>query len=96
MITWTCWLQVAEQNLKVLGSSVRTVYGAIVQSTTAKEKDTLQFTGEKNQYWGYRVAHPEEEGTPSNTSELVTFDVPTKTLKQLRVRLATCKRDYWK
>ena len=59
------------------------VDAAIVDGPTAAEKPTMQFMGLGDQYWGFRVARESWEHP-----QKVTYDVPTKSLRDLAVRPA--------
>eukprot|EP00892_Ulva_mutabilis_P004679 jgi/Ulvmu1/2583/UM014_0034.1 len=81
-------VKVMKHNVGNFPDTVLPVQAAIVDSTTAAEKDHLTFKGESNQYWGFRVDH---DG--SKVADTVTFDVPTKSLAALQDMTAAKKFD---
>lgn len=72
-------VKVMKHNVGNFPDIVIPVHAAIVDATTAAEKDHLTFKGESNQYWGFRVDHDGK-----TAADTVTYDVPTKSLADLR------------
>jgi hypothetical protein len=84
--------QVLKQNVAPVASVVTPVYAAIVDSVVASETATVKVSGGKNDFWGFHVDSGNFQQAAAQAE--VSYDVPTKSLKQLRVR--RCKfSDLW-
>ena len=74
-------IQVLEANVAMLGGLITPVGAALVNEETAASGANITFSGAKDQFWGFRVIHGDDP-VPQHT----TFEVPTRSLTQIKVR----------
>lgn len=67
--------------MALLGGLVTPVGAALVSEETAASGANITFSGAKDQFWGFHVIHGDDPG-----DQYTTFDVPTHSLSQLKVR----------
>ena len=73
-------LQVLEENVEALGEGSTVVGAALAPVALAEKGSTVNFVGDKDQYWGFRVL-PDEKLEPGMT----VHKVPTKSLADVKV-----------
>lgn len=78
-------IKVLQDNTAPLGDVVTVVPRAIVAHDLAKSGHVLNFTGDSNQYWGFRVDHTNTWDAPTR----VTQQVKSTSLPMIRVRPRT-------
>lgn len=71
-------------NTAHLGSVVTPVHAALVSQVQADTAPTVVFGGRENDFWGFRVDGGMKE---TDQFEQVSYEVPAKSLRSIRVRL---------
>lgn len=75
--------ELLEHNIDRWRNSITPVKTAIVADDVARSGKTISFSGDSDQYWGFRVDHGSQD-RPGK----VTHEVGTKSLPMLVVRLS--------
>ena len=83
-------MQAMVKNIVNFAGVVFPVQAAMVASKTAAQSDSLTFYGRTGEFWGFRVEHSDD-----SQDNVVTYEVPAKTLVQLRVLLSSHVAAWW-
>lgn len=75
--------ELLQDNIHNWSDTITTVKSAIVAHDVAQSGATMNFTGDSNQYWGFRVEH---KGSENKKATRVVHTVPTTSLPMLKVR----------
>jgi FkbM family methyltransferase len=86
-------INVLRGNVKALGPVVTVIPKAIVSDTLAKSGHVLNFTGDSNQYWAFRVDHTSKWDSPTRvTHQVESISLPMIQVRSSHTRSSTCRK----